>query len=267
MTQTLPHASEAPSQECFSILKVLGWAVFLACSWTWCIGMFLPVLLVREYGVWGWIVFAVPNVIGAAAMGWVIQSPEQSRAIVSAQRHAILAFSAITAAFQLFFAAWIFEHLGLGRTFFVATCAAAALLALLGRLRIVAVLALVVSIIAAAAMAKTGELTPLLATLREARQLPSRRILPLTAVCFFGFILCPYLDATFHLARRQLNRAQARTAFTLGFVVIFFAIILFSLAYAPTLVIYMADPQLLAPRFLFCIPILGSALSWRLRKQ
>ena len=29
----------------------LGWAVFLATSWTWCIGMYLPVLLVRDFGV------------------------------------------------------------------------------------------------------------------------------------------------------------------------------------------------------------------------
>ncbi|MBV8780683.1 MAG: hypothetical protein JO353_04735, partial [Phycisphaerae bacterium] len=50
----------------------LGWAIFLGVSWTWCIGMYLPVLLVRDYGFWGWVVFAIPNVVGAAAMGWTI---------------------------------------------------------------------------------------------------------------------------------------------------------------------------------------------------
>lgn len=54
--------------------SVLGWAAYLACSWTWCIGMFLPVLLVRDYGVWGFVVFAVPNVVGAGAMGWVLSA-------------------------------------------------------------------------------------------------------------------------------------------------------------------------------------------------
>src|ERR1044071_797833 len=91
-----------------SFLPSLLWSVFLACSWTWCIGMFLPVLLVRDYGVWGWIVFAIPNVLGAAAVGWVIRSPEQSRRIVAAHRMPMLAFSLVTSAFQWFFALWIF---------------------------------------------------------------------------------------------------------------------------------------------------------------
>src|SRR6266404_3216610 len=64
--------AEPTSPTRYSTLNWLGWAVFLAVSWTWCIGMFLPVLLVRDYGLWGWIVFAVPNMIGAAAMGWVM---------------------------------------------------------------------------------------------------------------------------------------------------------------------------------------------------
>ena len=66
------------------------WAIYLASSWTWCIGMFLPVLLVRDYGIWGWIVFAVPNVLGAAAMGWVLRSRSSSRHILiaHARRHA-----------------------------------------------------------------------------------------------------------------------------------------------------------------------------------
>ena len=69
------HPAPADTSSWFN---VPGWAAYLACSWTWCIGMFLPVLLVRDYGVWGWIVFAVPNVLGAAAMGWVLRSAEVS---------------------------------------------------------------------------------------------------------------------------------------------------------------------------------------------
>ena len=42
----------------------IGWAAFLASSWTWCIGMFLPVLMIRDYGGWGWAVFALPNILG-----------------------------------------------------------------------------------------------------------------------------------------------------------------------------------------------------------
>src|SRR5438552_18566223 len=95
--------------------QILLWSVFLACSWTWCNGMFLPVLLVRDYGVWGWIVFAIPNFLGAAAMGWVIRSREQSQKITATHKHAMIVFSFVTAAFQWFFALWIFNVLGFAR--------------------------------------------------------------------------------------------------------------------------------------------------------
>src|SRR5437016_4359730 len=86
----------------------LLWAIYLAMSWTWCIGIFLPVLLVRDFGIWGWIVFAIPNVLGAAAVGWIYRSAEQSRQTLEAHATAITAFSLVTASFQIFFAMWAF---------------------------------------------------------------------------------------------------------------------------------------------------------------
>src|SRR5438105_14205353 len=97
-----------------SILRAVLWAIFLACSWTWCIGMFLPVLLVRDYGVWGWVVFAVPNVIGAAAMGWTVRDAEHSRRLVGAHRLAADSFSWVTIAFQMFILLWfLFQMAGI----------------------------------------------------------------------------------------------------------------------------------------------------------
>src|SRR3974377_2421065 len=96
--------AETPPIETPSHRNWLGWATFLGVSWTWCIGMFLPVLLVRDYGIWGWIVFAIPNVLGAPPMGWVIRSRETSLEIVAAHREACQLFSAVTIAFHLFFA-------------------------------------------------------------------------------------------------------------------------------------------------------------------
>src|SRR5947199_7998526 len=87
--------------------RTLSWAAYLACSWTWCIGMFLPVLLVRDYGLGGWFVFAIPNVIGAAAMGWVLARPGASERLSTEHRTACVAFSAITLAFHAFFLAWL----------------------------------------------------------------------------------------------------------------------------------------------------------------
>ena len=37
--------SDAPRS---TFLNTIGWGAYLACSWTWCIGMFLPVLLIRD---------------------------------------------------------------------------------------------------------------------------------------------------------------------------------------------------------------------------
>src|SRR5437764_7722716 len=83
------------------------WGVYLAMSWTWCIGMFLPVLLVRDYGVWGWVAFAVPNVLGAAAVGWTYRTAAHSEKTVAAHFPAMWLFSFVTAAFQIFFAWWL----------------------------------------------------------------------------------------------------------------------------------------------------------------
>ena len=40
--------------------------------------MFLPVLIMREYGIAGWFVFAIPNVVGAAAVGWVLTDGQRA---------------------------------------------------------------------------------------------------------------------------------------------------------------------------------------------
>src|SRR4051812_39516970 len=110
----------------------LGWAAFLAVSWTWCIGMYLPVLMVRDFGVWAWVVFAVPNVIGAAAMAWTLSSPEASARLVEAHRTACRWFSWITITFQLFFAAWFVRKISPIGGGLAITAAVAAVLYVLG---------------------------------------------------------------------------------------------------------------------------------------
>src|SRR3954471_6160308 len=86
---------------------VIGWASFLAASWTWCIGMFLPVLLVRDFGPASFAVFAIPNVLGAVLMGWVLHRPGTSETFVANHGRACWAFSFVTVAFQVFFLCWL----------------------------------------------------------------------------------------------------------------------------------------------------------------
>ena len=49
--------------------------MFCACSWTWCIGMYLPVILLRELGWPAVIAFAAPNLVGCAAFGYLLRDP------------------------------------------------------------------------------------------------------------------------------------------------------------------------------------------------
>jgi hypothetical protein len=235
------------------VRRTLGWAIYLAASWTWCIGMFLPVLLIRDYGVWGWVVFAVPNVIGAAAMGWTVRSPAQSRALSEAHRTALSAFSFVTATFQIFFAAWFFRRAGADRAeLFILSTAGLAVLAfgypILRNRRVAPALSVAAYLASMACIVGafgTGALRDSLYMAADLRH-PYTLDLPLLApVIVFGFLLCPYLDRTFHHARQHLpGPADGKAAFGFGFVVLFLVMIFFTLAYALAVYFAMLNPRM-----------------------
>lgn len=215
-------------------LTTLGWALYLASSWTWCIGMFLPVLLVRDYGIWGFVVFAAPNVVGAAAMGWVLTRAEHAARIAERHRGLCRAFSGVTIAFHLFFLQWIGTRVG--GFWWVAVLVGvpvAAAVAVPRSQRFMRAAAAAAWLLSAAVLAfllrdrsAAGDWT-----LADPRG--SVDVLWLAPVCAFGFALCPYLDPTFLRARRECSHAAARAAFTLGFGFFFLAMILLTLLYAP----------------------------------
>ncbi|MFN0010285.1 MAG: hypothetical protein ACKVS8_01440 [Phycisphaerales bacterium] len=223
---------------------VLGWAAYLACSWTWCIGMFLPVLLVRDFGLWGFVVFAVPNVIGAAAMGWVL-SRSGAEAIRLHHAAAVRAFSVVTAMFQAFFFAWIFARVGVEQRAAVPTSPLVPAIAFIPlciipvllisgpdirpRRAAAAVLLVISAIVIFGGFWPKGALdlpTPLL---------PPEHIPALALVCLFGFGLCPYLDATFLRTRTAVANTPSRAAFGIGFLLLFAAMIVGTLLYTPAL--------------------------------
>jgi hypothetical protein len=212
----------------------LLWAMFLGVSWTWVIGMFLPVLLVRDYGMLGWIVFAVPNVIGAAAMGWVLRDADASRRFVRRHAGACFEFSLVTIAYHVFFAVWMINRLHSGWGW-----------AALGVYAIAAVLPgrdVVRFSGAALALFTSLSMWWLLYRQESALTLPTMRSALSTAhpwsglllmlPFIIGFGLCPYLDLTFHRARQNTSPSGGRLAFGAGFGVVFFAMIVFTLLYA-----------------------------------
>lgn len=226
-----------------SWLTTIGWAAYLGCSWTWCIGMFLPVLLLRDFGVWGFVVFAIPNVVGAAAMGWVLRNRRLAAAIYDQHRAACAAFTCVTVAFQLFFLVWALRSAGKGWIspgWIAVVAAAGALLLLLfrrGRLELVASIGIwLISAGVALCLLSRGALH---AGLAAPPQLDAGTLAWLAPVCLFGFMLCPYLDATFHRACRE--SPDPRPAFGIGFGVFFFAMILFTLGYASLLLPMTGD--------------------------
>ncbi|MDP9174778.1 MAG: hypothetical protein M3O30_13075 [Planctomycetota bacterium] len=200
--------------------------------------MFLPVLLLRDLGTGGFLVFAIPNVLGAAAMGWVLRSQLQSRGFVEQHIRACVWFSLVTIIFHAFFAAWMIRRVG-GHSAGLGIAVALGLFWMILQLRngnfLGAGLALVVSVLAMASGFYRGDL-PMIAMPIPGRAMPAIDILWLAPVCVFGFLLCPYLDLTFHAARQDTSRYESRAAFTLGFCGFFAMMILFTRAYSGWLV-------------------------------
>jgi len=220
--------SHAPREKPASAWTVLGWAFYLACSWTWCIGMFLPALLVRDYGPWGFAVFAIPNVVGAAAMGWVLTGRHEPRALLERHGAAVRAFAVVTILFQAYFLGIVLSwtgyfQAGLGALLVIAI--AAVLIPVAGRARWLALAAWALSAICIVVAWSAGSIAP--PTQRE----PPIDLLWLAPVCAFGFALCPYLDPTFLRAAESLHDSGRRAAFTIGFGAFFLVMILFTLGY------------------------------------
>ena len=208
------------------------WGFYLACSWTWVIGMYLPTLLVRDYGLWGWVTFALPNVVGAAAMGWVLRSREATIRIARDHKAAVFAFSAVTVSFQIYVLMWLVPRLA--GVFGIVLVLPALLLAasvplagLVGR-RGVAVAVWLCSLLVFLGLWSAGVLTLPAATGTQ----PTWHLAGLAPACLFGFALCPYLDATFLRARAHTDARGARIAFGVGFGLFFLAMILGTLLYS-----------------------------------
>jgi hypothetical protein len=209
--------------------------------------MFLPVLMLRDYGAWGWILFVVPNIFGAAAMGWVLRDRDASRTLQHAHRRACRWFSVVTIAFHAYFALALVPYL-IGDEFIWLVALMLPVVALLwgpgGRRATVAgALALAVSVLAMMGyivLQGVPNLPPL------AR--PRIELLWLAPVSAFGFLLAPYLDLTFHRARQSTTRAGGRTAFGLGFGVFFLLMIIFTALYAEPLISALSGARRLSIR-------------------
>ncbi|MGH7133736.1 MAG: hypothetical protein ACREJO_17535 [Phycisphaerales bacterium] len=196
--------------------------------------MFLPLLLMRDFGLASLAVFAAPNVLGAMTMGWVLRDGASER-IVAAHRGMVRAFSAVTVAFQAFFLTWMLSWLGTNLLVLTISAVALSLVSSMARPSrsdavtagggvaqwLISVGVLVVALVKGA----IGSLPPNLPA-------ASDELVPLAMVCLLGFGLCPYLDVTFHHARQRTSGATARGAFALGFGFFFLTMIAGTVGYS-----------------------------------
>lgn len=229
----------------------LGRGAFLACSWTWCIGMWLPVILLREFGWMGFIAFAAPNVLGAAGMGLALRRPGASERLTERFAPAMRWFSLVTIAFHGFFVAWLIGRMlasafapwlkQMNAEWIDPAMIAAPVLALVGAgwagrsassraWTWIAVVAWLGSAMLLATWLFFGRHSIVMPT--WSGESAPIGLLWLTPVLAFGFGACPFLDATFHRVRRETPGATGSAAFVLGFVALFVPMILATALYA-----------------------------------
>lgn len=184
--------------------------------------MYLPFILLRLWGWPGFWAFFVPNVVGCAAFGFLLDA-RRSRALAGRLGWACALFSAFTVAYQCHFAGWASQWAVGGPDALAAGTAGGSdagmrTLASTG----VPILLLVVGLLLAGrrdAFWRTAGtavtlLTPLVVflpggTAAEGGAAAAAGTAPLASLAFalptiaFGFLLSPYLDLTFHRAAQE----------------------------------------------------------------
>ena len=231
-------------------LAAVLWGTFLGCSWTWIIGMVFPALLLRDYGLYGWFVFAIPNVLGAALMGLVLYRPQWSVNIVRNHRAACQNFTVITVAYHLFVLAWLFSKLfGLATVpMLVVAVALCATIGLRNRHTAMLFVSVAVAVIswgcfswatkAPGAWELAGWSWPTVEN-----RLTKTDLLWFAPCALFGFALCPYLDLTFHRARINTSPSTGVAAFFIAFGLVFCSMIVFSICYGAQLLPFIRGDE------------------------
>ncbi|MEM8874683.1 MAG: hypothetical protein AAGD32_10535 [Planctomycetota bacterium] len=198
-------------------------AMFLAVSWTWVIGMHLPTVLMRDMGIGAWLVFALPNVIGAAAMGRLVPSAEASHEMEMHHGKVMQAFAIVTVAFHVYFAVailrqWVGEIPALVAAAALVLCVVRPVFPDLKSAMRWSPAVWLASVLLVGVAVGIGGFEKVNAFA------PGGEWVGLGIACLFGFALCPYLDPTFHSARQAAGVRGPQT-FALGFGIFFLVMI------------------------------------------
>lgn len=227
-------------------------AIALACSWCWVIGMVFPIFMIQDFGWLGWLVFVVPNVIGAASVGFVLKSGEQAARFIETHRVAIRVFTWVTIAFHGFVMVWAGSQMAtswqiaawtppvvrnavaiLGPAFVVlflaGRCAQRKGMRTVARIGVTALIASALCFVLAA-VTTNGDAYTLPPT---DGAFPSHSALFALTGTSLGFLTCPFLDVTFLRIRQELDKpARSRRAFAIGFTGPFLLLVAMTAFYA-----------------------------------
>jgi hypothetical protein len=218
--------------------NVAVWAAFLATSWTWVIGMVLPVLLYPYFHFWGWLAFAVPNVIGAAAVGFFSygKTDEEKEAFI--RKHLVMfsVFSVVTILFQFFVVSWLITRL-VGPAALLMYLLLLSMFTRMGRrdrrLDLLTTMGvLILSLAGLAYFCMEGRPSWQDESFLRLSMSQAKNLIWLSSALALGFLTCPHMDMTLLRARNALEPRPAKWAFGIGFGVLFLAMIVFTLAYA-----------------------------------
>ncbi len=197
-------------------MRSLPAAFFLACSWFWCIGGFLPILLDQEFGKIAFPFFMFFNVVGAALFGFVWDEAARARFLSRFLMPAQF-FSVLVVGYHLVFMGWISTLLQSPVPLVGFICVTAFFHGLRRQLAGAAVGVFVLTVVLFA-MALNAPLPAAGPDIAEVQPF-SHQVLPLA----LGFLLAPYFDLTFH--RAFAESTNPRLGFLVGFGVLFAALL------------------------------------------
>ncbi len=210
-----------------SPLSSILWGLYLACSWTWCIGLLLPHILLDRFGWPGFLAFAAVNVVGATALGFVLATARRSQDMVRTHGGAMRWFSTATLAFHLFFVAYLCHYYGPAETRSIAMALLIPLGAYIAALALSFVplrlwpwMALLVYALSIGTFVRIGAGT--LGDIAWRGDSPPIDVLWIAPMMAMGFLLCPYLDLTFHRALQESGGRGAFVVFAPAFAAMLF---------------------------------------------
>ncbi len=185
--------------------------------------------MLRLFGWPGFLLFAIPNIAGVVLFGYIFDE-RRCRVALEKHRPAIRLFSIATVGYQLFFIGWLWSRLlGDGSSNLGAMIALGAWLIGLALVMLpdrgwvwLGVGTWAASILLFMLHGAGG-----LGSLPASGSLERIDLLLLAPAIIFGFMFCPWLDASFHRARIRSNSPHTFAVFAVTFV----PMILFTCSY------------------------------------